>query len=328
MDSSNDPREAEHLLDDQPVELAAATQDELSLAREQLLEQPEQIVEEASPRSDLQYTFLAATEPSDVPSTLASPTSTLTAEKDHTPAVAKQRMVLPPWTLRKAPLLGYITFLITLLVIMETLYFLSNKYQGLMTSGKNDYYLWKYCPTAGKWILDYGRTNNLTSKVMSFVAVYWSNLEYHIKISTPWIAMSQEPRPAASSLLLDYITPNVFVVIWKSARIRHFPVLTAAVGTLAIVFSTVTSTSLFTLQSTEVDRDMTMSITRSFNTTGSDLSSVDALSVLLVSSILSGNLSVDYPPGTNEQFAVESFGTEDVVAGGYTTQRSLIEKDN
>jgi hypothetical protein len=66
--------------------------------------------------------------------------------------------------------------------------------------------------------------------------------------------MSQEPRPAASSLLFDYSTPNFLVVIWRSARARHFPVLTAAVGALAIIFTTVTSTGLFTLQSIEVGK--------------------------------------------------------------------------
>jgi hypothetical protein len=154
MDSFNDPREAEHLLDDQPADLAAATQDDLSLAREQLLEQSEQIVEEAYPPSDseIQYNSLAADDPSEVPSTLASPTSI------STPAVAKQRIFFPPRTLRKAPLLGYVTVLVTIVVILETLYFLSNKYQGLMRSGKNNYYLWKYCPTAGKLRLNYGRS--------------------------------------------------------------------------------------------------------------------------------------------------------------------------
>jgi hypothetical protein len=131
----------------------------------------------------------------------------------------------------------------------------------------------------------------------------------------PWVLLSQKPQSAANSLLLDYITPNFLVVIQKSARAQHLPVLTAAAGSLMIMFTTVTSTGLFTPQLTEVETNATLSISRSFNATNVDLGSVDALPVLLVSSILSGNLSVGYPPGTDEQFAVESFGMLDHLAG-------------
>jgi hypothetical protein len=137
-------------------------------------------------------------------------------------------------------------------------------------------------------------------------------------MSMPWVLMSRRPQPIASSLFLDYTTPNFLAVIWKSARARQFPVLTAAVGSLMIVFTTVASTGLFFLQPVEVERNTTMSITRSFDATTTDLSSVDALPVLLVSSILSGNLSVTYPPYTNEQVAAESFKLDHHVAGEYT----------
>jgi hypothetical protein len=121
----------------------------------------------------------------------------------------------------------------------------------------------------------------------------------------PWVLMSKQPQSAARSLLLDYITPNFLVVIWKSARARHFPVLTAAVGSFMVISTTIASTGLFSLQFIEVEGDTTLRVDQSFDATRIDLSSVDASPVLLVSSILSGNLSVVYPMYTNEQFAVE-----------------------
>jgi hypothetical protein len=93
--------------------------------------------------------------------------------------------------------------------------------------------------------------------------------------------MSQRPQPVASSLLLDYITPNFLVVIWKSVRVRHFPVLTAAVGSLIILLTTVASTGLFSFQLEEVKLDTTISVSRFFDATGSNLSTVDALPVPL-----------------------------------------------
>jgi hypothetical protein len=152
MDPSNEPREAEHLLHDQPAEAAAGTQDELRLRQQRPLELFKHVVKELSPPSDsnIQYTVLAASKPSEVSSTLASPTSDVAVEKDHTPALNKQHTVLAPWTLRKVPLLGSIACLIIFVVVLEALYSVSNEYQGLVTSEKNIYYLWKYCPTASK----------------------------------------------------------------------------------------------------------------------------------------------------------------------------------
>jgi len=63
---------------------------------------------------------------------------------------------------------------------------------------------------------------------------------------------------------------------------------------------------------------MTMSVFRSFDTEGFDPSSVDALPVLFVSSVISGNLSVSYPLYTNEHFATESFGSHKLAVSEYT----------
>lgn len=139
------------------------------------------------------------------------------------------------------------------------------------------------------------------------MTIYWSNLEQHTKTSMPWVLIFRKPQSAANSLLLDYITPNFLVVIWKSARARHFPVLTAAIGSLMVLATTVASTGLFSLQPTEMERHTSMLITYSFATTRINMSSIDARPVLLVSNILSRNLSVAYPAYTNERFAVQPF---------------------
>lgn len=151
MDPSTQSREAEHLLGDQPATTTASTQEEAESTHQQPLEpyEPEEL---SSPGdSDIRYTIVAGNEPSEVSSTLASPTSTVTTEKDHSPNLPDERTIRAPWSLRRLSLLGFIAFLISLVVILEILYFVSNKYQGLTTSGKKTYYLWKYCPTTSKF---------------------------------------------------------------------------------------------------------------------------------------------------------------------------------
>jgi hypothetical protein len=160
---------------------------------------------------------------------------------------------------------------------------------------------------------------SLTRAVLSLVAIYWSNLEHHTKTSMPWKLMSKKPQSAGNSLLLDYITPKLLIVIQKSARARHFSVLIAVFGSLLVIFTTVTSTDLFSLQTTEVERDTTLSVNRTFDATRSDLSSVDATPILLVSSILSLNLSVTYPMYTNQRFATDWISSPAFSAAGEDT---------
>jgi hypothetical protein len=58
-----------------------------------------------------------------------------------------------PWTLRRFPLLGMISFLIALIAALEVLHYFSEKNQGLVTTDPADQgatYLWKYLPTASE----------------------------------------------------------------------------------------------------------------------------------------------------------------------------------
>jgi hypothetical protein len=79
------------------------------------------------------------------------------AAEEHSPGSNRGRLASMPWTLRKVPLLGFIALLIVLVVVLEVLYSMSNKFQGLATSGEDVYYLWKYGPTASKSVPDDGR---------------------------------------------------------------------------------------------------------------------------------------------------------------------------
>jgi hypothetical protein len=121
-----------------------------------LLEPFEHVAEDVCPPHDsnIELTVVAGNEPSEVSSSLASPIPESTAGKNHTP---DSNRVLPPWTIRTVSLLGFIAFLVTLLAVLEVLYRVSNRYQGLATSTKSTYYLWKYCPTASKSPLGNGK---------------------------------------------------------------------------------------------------------------------------------------------------------------------------
>lgn len=124
----------------------------------------------------------------------------------------------------------------------------------------------------------------------------------------PWRLLSVELQPGKKGLLIDYISPNPAVVIWQSLRNRHWPVFTSASCSLLITLVTVLSTSLFVLRPVLVDRtNAEMHSTSHFASDSFDGGSVGASPMLIASTILSENLSIQYPSYTNKDYAVESF---------------------
>lgn len=126
----------------------------------------------------------------------------------------------------------------------------------------------------------------------------------------PWKLMSNKPQPSKQSVLLDYVSPMQPVVLFSSARARHWPVLTAAIGSILIIAMTVVSTSLFVLEQTVLEQgQVPMTISSRINDTVFDQSVIDSSPILSALTVVSGNLSMKYPLGTNQQYATDVFGT-------------------
>lgn len=238
--------------------------------------------------------------------------------------LANRSKTFVPWTLRLSSLLVFIGFLAALISTLEVLVHLSDKRQGLATSTEDEGYLWKYYPTASKWLDTLARPEShyirmvyqntveltLTTTVLSVIAIYWSNLEYHSKVLMPWTLLTEKDQSAESTLRLDYVSLNSIVALWTSIRRRHYPVIAAAVGSLAIVLIIVVSTGLFVLLPTDLERSAMMTVTSRFGDTGLNRGSNDSFPVLIASSVLSKNLSIAFPPYTNGDYATESFESQ------------------
>jgi hypothetical protein len=154
-------REAEHLLGDPIPQIDQSTttnQDELRSTRQR----PFNILETASgsqssrPDMNNECTVTAGDVSSEVFSPPPSQACVSLGKKEPGLPCSIRRTTLPPWTLRRVSLLTFIGCLLSFVVILEVLCYMSNKHQGLATSGEKAYYLWKYCPTASKFKF-YGR---------------------------------------------------------------------------------------------------------------------------------------------------------------------------
>jgi hypothetical protein len=157
--------------------------------------------------------------------------------------------------------------------------------------------------------------HNLTTIVFTMLAFYWTKLDYHVKALIPWKLMSEKPQLADQSLLLDYVSSNPIVVLSGALQHRHTPVIASAIGSLIIVLVTVFSTGLFVLESTLIHEGTTVSVLSAFDGTSFNATAVDSYPILAVSSILSGNLSMDYPPSTNIDHAVDIFSLQTTLYG-------------
>jgi hypothetical protein len=127
--------------------------------------------------------------------------------------------------------------------------------------------------------------------------------------------MFQRPQSAERNLLLDYVSGNLLNVLFGAIRHRHVPVITSTIGSLTIILITVFSTGLFVVQSTLIDRTTKISVLTTFDGTKFNASAVDSFPVLVASSILSGNLSIDYPSDTNIDYAVDAFSVQATLDG-------------
>jgi hypothetical protein len=155
---------------------------------------------------------------------------------------------------------------------------------------------------------------NLTFIVMTMLAFYWNRLDYHTRALMPWKLMSEKPQSVDRSLLLDYVSDNPLAVLSRAVWRRHLPVVASAMGSMMIILVTVFSTGLFVLQPESMVLTKKISMTSTLDQRLSHDTGVDNFPVLFASSMLSGNLSLDYPPGTFGTLAVETFsvpGTSD-----------------
>jgi len=147
------------------------------------------------------------------------------------------------------------------------------------------------------------------------LAIHWNKLDYHTRAFMPWKLMSEKPHSVDQSLLLDYVSGNLLSVLSGSIRRRHVPVIISTVGSLTILLVTVFSTGLFVLQSTTIHKRTPVSVSSTFDGARFNTSVVDVFPVLATSSTLSGNLSMQYPPNTNADYAVESFNLKTALDG-------------
>lgn len=115
-------------------------------------------------------------------------------------------------------LASFIVLFIALFLVTIILYHFSEQNHGLSAEDAARQYGWRYGPTA----------------FLTVVLSLWVQVDYSIKILTPWQEMRRGQTTADRSVLLEYISPLMMTVIWRSVKQRHWVVTTSILGILLI----------------------------------------------------------------------------------------------
>lgn len=112
----------------------------------------------------------------------------------------------------------------------------------------------------------------ISNIVLTILAAFWGQVEFRAKQLMPWRNMANGPRPAETSLLLDYISPWNVVALFKSVKNRHHMVFVAILDSPLINLLIVVSTALLSLREAIIEnKNIRLIATDLFDGTGLDI---------------------------------------------------------
>ncbi|KAE8394117.1 hypothetical protein BDV23DRAFT_179921 [Aspergillus alliaceus] len=206
-----------------------------------------------------------------------------------------------PAVLRPLVFVAFAVLFVIILVVVQVLYSFSSRNNGLSASDPKYRYLWTYGPTA----------------VLIIVAGIWGQVEYRTKQLMPWKSLSQTPKPASQTLLLDYVSDWNVVTLFRALKRSHWAVAVAILGTLLLKLLTVVSTGLFMLQNVHISNVSTkLAAQAAFNGTGYNSTKVDSNAALTI--VGSKFLNLPHPVGTTDQYAFPPFRKSEAVSAADT----------
>ncbi|KAH6976149.1 hypothetical protein BKA56DRAFT_488609 [Ilyonectria sp. MPI-CAGE-AT-0026] len=212
------------------------------------------------------------------------------------PEGAKEHMWTPIW-LTKSVLLIFAAWFAAMMLATGLLYHFSVVHDGISAQKETNHYGWKYGPTA----------------LLVVVGALWKQVDHQNKILMPWKELQQGPASVSKTLLLDYISPILPTALWASIQNRHWAVVMSTVGHLLILGTTIFSTGLLILESTQVTRQSSdFSIKGAFQI--DDPENDQGLKVGPAASQLYYGIhfqGLDYPSGTSEDTLLPVFQVPD-----------------
>lgn len=197
-----------------------------------------------------------------------------------------------PLYLRRTVLLAFAAVFAAAVAALEAILVVSDRNRGLATSRTSLRFVWTYGPTA----------------LLTAVAALWARLEYQAKLVAPWLRLARPAEPVSATLLLDYVSPLVPVVVVRAGRRRDFAVLLATTVSLLLKVLVLLSTGLLSLSSTAMSRDaLSMTLLNRFVDDGARLGDSGSVASYIMRGLAADNLTL--PDGLSSDYAFPSVHT-------------------
>ncbi|KAL6242742.1 hypothetical protein RBB50_010388 [Rhinocladiella similis] len=165
-----------------------------------------------------------------VAGTKARSTSTI-LEQQSSQSKSKSSSAWNPIALHWLTLLTFSIVFILMLVTVIVLFEVSRSNGGLAHSQSSYHYAWTYGPMA----------------LLVAVAGAWYQVDYQCRMLAPWKSLASGPKPAAETLLLDYISPMPPVACFQAVKNRDWAVVASSAAGMLLDVALVFSTALLVL---------------------------------------------------------------------------------
>lgn len=133
---------------------------------------------------------------------------------EYTSEITESSNLYQPIWLRKSTLAAFAILFALLSATLIALWRIVSTQNGLSLSLTSSHYAWTYGPTA----------------VLIIVVSLWRQVDYYCKLTQSWREMTNKQANADQSVLLDYISTNRIISLFKSLHRGHFPVSLSITG--------------------------------------------------------------------------------------------------
>ena len=209
-----------------------------------------------------------------------------------------------PFLLQRRTLLAFVAFFLVLAILLESLFIISEKQQGLVAATSTLYYAWTYGPAA----------------VIAILSALWTCVDFSAKMATPWLNNQREDKDIATALLTDYV--SVFMVFVPYRAIRNRDTLVASTSLVSLLLSVMMVFAPSLVRRTVVETTSPITLLTEFMDDASKL--IDPGSMMLYNAIGRKRYSMDYPFGIQGQYVFQTFSPSPTTASSfYTTVAGL-----
>jgi hypothetical protein len=176
------------------------------------------------------------------------------------------------------------------IVALALLYYFSERDQGLRTESVAHQYAWKYGPTA----------------FLTVLSAFWQQIDYTCRSLEPWRNLAGGYLSEKETLMLDYVSANSFLVVYRALRKRHWAVAASSAGDLGFIIAIAFSTGMLALYPvTFADHNATIPITSQFSAKNYDGS---FLQTAIRAWYGTTKLGLPYQLGVQRDFAYDTLG--------------------